>query len=288
MNISFIGAGKVGTSFGIYLKQKGINITGYFSENFKDAQLASDKTKSIAYESLKDLVKDSQVIFITTNDDSIKNIKDKLIDESKNDLNQKIISHVSGSYSSNILSDLKKYNAYVYSTHPLQSFADIDSSVEKLYNTVFTIEGCGENISVLENLLDKTNNKYFKIDTNYKELYHVGACVVSNYLVTLIDLGLSFLEQVGIDKKDGIEAISPLIDGTIENIKTFGTKKALTGPISRGDVKTIKSHLESINTNTPDKLLFYKTMALMTLDISLNSPSQTNIEEIKNILKGED
>ena len=282
MNVGFIGAGKVGISFGMYLNSNGINISGYISEHLEDTQIATAKTQSKIYLSLKDLIYDSDIIFITTNDDSIELVKDEIIKEASDNLKYKIISHMSGSLSSDALSDLRIYDCYTYSVHPLQSFADVDTSVSKLSNTVFTMEGSNEKISILENLLSILGNKYFKIDTNNKELYHVGACVVSNYLVTLIDLGLSFFKEIGIDESNAIDALNPLIDGTIENIKCFGTKNSLTGPIARGDTKTIESHLKSIEANAPDKLMFYKMMALETLNISSNTPK--DVEKMKSII----
>lgn len=282
MNISFIGAGKVGTSFGLYLKKKGIKIIGYQSKNLEDAKSSSLRTDALAYEDLNTLVSDSDIIFITTNDDNIKTVKDNLIKEVNIQLRDKIIVHMSGSYSSKIIKELSQYGCYVYSMHPLQSFSDIDTSVTKLQETVFTIEGQEEKIHIIKNLLDKTGNKYFEIDTNNKELYHVSACIVSNYLVTLIDLGLDFLKQIGINEDDGLDALMPLIDGTIDNIKRFGTKDALTGPIARGDINTIESHLNSIEANAPNNLSLYKLMGLKTLDLSSNSPSK--IIEMERLL----
>lgn len=282
MNISFIGAGKVGTSFGLYIKRKNINVVGYFSENIEDSKNASFRTDSQTYQNLNSLVCDSNIILITTNDDNIKTVKDKLLNEVNINLKNKIVVHMSGSYSSDILKELKEYGCHVYSMHPLQSFSDIDTSVDKLQTTVFSIEGKKDKIGILEDLLDRTKNKHFQIDTDNKELYHISACIVSNYLVTLIDLGLDFLKQIGISEQDGLDAIMPLIDGTIDNIKQSGTKNALTGPIARGDIDTIKSHLTSIEINAPDNLLFYKLMALKTLDISSNSDSK--VQEMKDIL----
>ncbi|CAH2214572.1 Rossmann-like and DUF2520 domain-containing protein [Tepidibacter aestuarii] len=287
MKICFIGAGKVGTAFGLYLSRKGFDVIGYYSKNFESAKKASYLTKSTPYESLSDMIKISDIIFITTNDDSIESAVNKLSQE--NILKEgQIIVHMSGSHSSSILNSIEKFGCYIYSMHPLQSFANVEKSVEKLENTVFTIEGSIEKIDVLESILEKTENKYFKIDSNSKNIYHAGACVISNYLVTLMDFGLSFFDSIGIDEKDAFEAVYPLIEGTIENIKNLGCKNALTGPLARGDINTIENHLNSIKVNIPQKLSFYETMALMTLDLSSKVPSRNKekIEILKNILQG--
>ncbi|WP_159428979.1 Rossmann-like and DUF2520 domain-containing protein [Tepidibacter formicigenes] len=289
MKICFIGAGKVGTSFGLYLSRKGFDVIGYYSKSFESAKKAAYLTNSIAYKRLSPMIKLSDIIFITTNDDAIKSVVNQLSQE--NILNKgQILVHMSGSHSSSILNSVMNFGCYIYSMHPLQSFADIENSVKKLESTVFTIEGNIEKINVLEWILKKSGNKYFKIDSNFKSIYHAGACVISNYLVTLMDFGFSFFNSIGIDEKSAFEAVYPLIEGTIENIKTLGCKNALTGPISRGDSNTIENHLDSIKVNIPDKLSFYKAMALMTLDLSSKVPSRDKekIETLKNILQGVD
>ncbi len=286
LKVSFIGAGKVGTAFGLYLSRKGFPVNGYYSKSFESAKKASYLTKSTPYESLSNMIEVSDIIFITTNDDAIKHVVNQLSQENILKKGQ-IIVHMSGSQLCTILDSLEKFGCFIYSMHPLQSFADVENSLQKLESTVFAIEGSNEKISVLESILEKTGNKYFIIDSRVKGIYHAGACVISNYLVTLMDFGLSFFNAVGIDEKDAFEAVYPLIEGTIENIKDLGCKKALTGPISRGDISTIQNHLKAIEVSIPDKLSFYKAMALMTLDLSEKVPSEDK-EKIKNTLQGVD
>src|SRR3990172_13192268 len=74
-------------------------------------------------------------------------------------------------------------------------------------------------------------------------LYHAGAVVVSNFFVALIDYGLKFYEALGADKQEALKAVLPLIRGTLANIETAGIPDALTGPVMRGDVQTLRSHL---------------------------------------------
>jgi predicted short-subunit dehydrogenase-like oxidoreductase (DUF2520 family) len=284
LKFGFIGAGKVGKSFGIYLKNNGFNIAGYYSKSIESAKKGAKLTDSKAYDDMRQLIDNVDIIFITTNDDEIKNIVDILYLNSF--INNKIVVHTSGSYSSNILSPLKELSCFVYSIHPLQSFADIDNSVKSLKNSVFTIEGCLEKIHVIESILNKTNNNYFKINSDDKPIYHAGACVISNYLVTLMDYGISLFESIGIKEKEALDALYPLIDGTIQNVRNLGCSKAITGPISRGDYKTIQTHLNAMENSIPSKVDFYKNMALMTLLLSSKEKllDEQKIQNIKNIL----
>ena len=120
LNIGFIGAGKVGTAMGIYLKEKNYNILGYYSRTYESAQNAAALTNCNAFIKLESLVKNSDLLFITTNDDEISKICNRLLDEDLINA-EKIVVHMSGADSSKILEKLKKKGCYIYSLHPLQS-----------------------------------------------------------------------------------------------------------------------------------------------------------------------
>ncbi|WP_425449354.1 Rossmann-like and DUF2520 domain-containing protein [Dethiothermospora halolimnae] len=284
MKIGFIGAGKVGTTFGIYLKNNGFNIYGYNSRTKESGETSAKLTDS-QYYSIYDLSHGSDIIFITTGDDEIENVIDRLADNNLLKEGQ-IIAHMSGASSSDILKRAKKKGCFVYSIHPLQSFADIKKGVEDLKDTVFSIEGDKEKIDLIEDILNRCGNKYFEITKEQKSIYHATACVVSNYLVTLMDYGLSLFKSIGIDKDDGFKALYPLIDGTIKNIYGLGTEKALTGPISRGDIKTIERHINSLK-DDKEKLKLYKILGLETLQLAEKEKLKDGekISNLKNILK---
>ena len=220
MNIGFIGAGKVGSAFGKYLKINGLSVVGYYSKTYSSAIMAADFTMTKPFKDIEDIVKVSDLIFITTSDDEIKNVLNNLI--TTNSLKKgHILVHMSGSLSSNILEKSKDFGCFNYSLHPLQSFADIDKAVSDMHKTYFTLEGDKEKLDVLEGIISKTNNNYFILNSEQKSLYHVTACIVSNYLVTLIDYGLDIFKNIGIEEKAGFKALYPLIDGTIKNIDKF-------------------------------------------------------------------
>lgn len=287
MRIGFIGAGKVGTAFGRYLKNKGFHIIGYYSRTIESSKRAADLTESVFFESADKLINEIDIIFITTNDDEISKVCEGLAEGSLLKPGQ-ILVHMSGAASSGILNSARARGCYIYSLHPLQAFAHISKAVEDLSKTVFSIEGDSEKICVIEEMLRECGNDYFIIDKEQKSLYHATACVVSNYLVTLMDYGLSLFEAIDIDKDEGYKALYPLIEGTIKNIYNLGTEEALTGPIARGDIKTIEGHIESLNKICPDKLELYKIIGDKTLELAAKGKlyDKNKIIEIKKCLKG--
>jgi predicted short-subunit dehydrogenase-like oxidoreductase (DUF2520 family) len=94
----------------------------------------------------------------------------------------------------------------------------------------------------------------FLLADEKRAAYHAGAAIASNYLVTLRRAAGSLLEAAGAPP----EALDPLMRRTIEN----GFE--LTGPISRGDWKTVDAHLAAIRTERPELEPMYMTLAQTT------------------------
>lgn len=275
MKIGFIGAGKVGKAFGAYLYKHKNVLTGYYSQSIESAKEAASLTNSGYYRQIEDLVKASNLIFITTPDSVIEGVAGQiasLYSEEKNcqgttgPLQGKTFVHMSGAHSSELLKSLGKKGAEVASLHPIQSIADVETAVNQLQTSVFSIEGTEGALKKLKLLLEQMGNTYFTIESEQKTLYHMAACTVSNYLVTLVEAGLSMYEAIGIDRKMAYKALYPLIRGTVENLKHMDTKEALTGPIARGDINTVKAHLNAVN----DKDLedFYRYLGQATVQIA--------------------
>ena len=279
MVIGFIGCGKVGFSLGKYFSLKGITLSGYYSEFYKDAIEASEFTNSKAYENINDLVRDSSMIFITTPDDSIHEVWQKL---STLNLSNKIICHTSGSLTSSIFLDINNSDAFAYSLHPIFAFSDKYNSYKNLQNAYFSIEGPELHIHELKDFIKSLGNKSFVINKDDKALYHLASVTVSNLVLSLINTGCSYLSQCGLSENDALEALLPLIQNNIDNIKTNGFISALTGPIERNDLGTVKHHIGAIPTGDIE---LYKNLSLKLLSLSEEKHKNKDYKELKEYLE---
>ena len=102
-----------------------------------------------------------------------------------------------------------------------------------------------------------------------KVLYHASAVIASNYLVTLLNLASGLWSHLGISQDEGLKALLPLVRGTVENLEAVGLPNALTGPIARGDVGTVKRHLAALADVAPEILSVYKELARHAIPIAL-------------------
>jgi predicted short-subunit dehydrogenase-like oxidoreductase (DUF2520 family) len=80
-------------------------------------------------------------------------------------------------------------------------------------------------------------------------------------LVTLVNDALGVLDIAGVEQPARL--LAPLLSAALDNVLRLGDA-ALTGPVSRGDVATLATHLNTIAAQAPDVLPSYLAMARRT------------------------
>jgi len=279
MKIGFVGAGKVGSAFGHYLKDMGIDVLGYCSKSIASAKIAAVFTNTNYYE-LEELVNCCDHIFLTTPDDVISELWSKI---KAFNLQDKKIFHMSGSLSSEIFEDIASHGAFGYSLHPLYPFTS-NNSYKGLSDAIFTIEG--KEIAKVEGFLSVSKINCFEIKAENKIKYHAAAVFASNYIVSLAKISkLLFLES-GVPEGLVNKALYPLMLGAVNNIIDRGVENALTGPITRGDVGTIEKHREALR----GFLGVYDELGEVALGIVMENGKLPNekLKQMSNILGGKE
>jgi len=281
---SIIGAGRLGTTLGYSLSKKGFKIISVSCRTLLSAKNSVDLIgQGIPMSDNKKAVKNAEIVMISVPDDHIKNVVNEL---SSINLNQKFIFHCSGLISSKTLSPLKKSGAVTASLHPIQSFPKKSRDLNRFKNIYFSIEGDKKAQKISNMIIKKLGSRSFVINPEDKPLYHTACTIASNYLVVIMGLAENLLEKVGVKKEVRDEMLFPLVKGTLNNITKKGIPGSLTGPISRGDIETLKSHLNCLK-NYPSILRAYKELAQQGLETASkeNRLSQNEIREIKALLE---
>jgi predicted short-subunit dehydrogenase-like oxidoreductase (DUF2520 family) len=141
-----------------------------------------------------------------------------------------------------------------FGMHPLQTFTRARGA-EQLDGAFAAVSGETEEALAVGNWLARTLGlEPFALADDKRAAYHAGAAIASNYLVTLRRAAGSLLEAAGAPP----EALDPLMRRTIEN----GFE--LTGPIARGDWKTVDAHLTAIRNERPELEPMYVALAETT------------------------
>lgn len=160
------------------------------------------------------------------------------------------VAHVSGATP---LSALEPH-ARRFGMHPLQTFTrsrgaeQLDGAWAAVSGETDEARGHGRELALTLGL------RPFDLDDTARPLYHAGAAIASNYLVTLHRAASRLFEAAGAPP----EALVPLMTRTIEN--DFD----LTGPIARGDWDTVGAHVRAIHDEAPELEPMYVALAEAT------------------------
>jgi len=285
LKIGFIGAGTVGSALALQLAKKGYHVVAVSSRSHISADKLAKALPGCKAERHNQAVADiSDMVFITTPDDIIARIASGV----KWRPGQSVI-HCSGADSTAILEAARQSGAEIGGFHPLQTFASVQSALENMPGSTVAIEAEEPLLAVLKEMASALDSHSIELKGENKAIYHAAAVMVSNYLVTLVKMATDLWETMGISKEEATRALLPLLKGTINNIGTIGLPGCLTGPIARGDVGTIKKHLESLEKAAPGLLPTYRELAMQTIPVALaaGNINERQAEALKAVLEKE-
>lgn len=265
--INIIGAGNLGKTIAkLIVTNRAGNIQGICNSTLNSAKNAAEFiTEGKCFEKIQDLPP-SDITFIATPDNILQDCCKELA-KSENLQPGSIIVHFSGALTSKILESVKIKSCFIASIHPMRSFAQPEISVLKYNPTYCAFEGDQQAIESLQKTFQMIGSITFQINSDKKSFYHSSGVFASNYLIVLFKTAISCLEEAGVETEIAFKLILSLMQGTLNNLEsTLSPEKSLTGPIKRGDDKTIIDHLNSLESKNLSNL--YKQLGLAALNIA--------------------
>ncbi|MBP7187585.1 MAG: DUF2520 domain-containing protein [Ruminococcus sp.] len=279
MKIGFIGAGKVGVSLGKYFSENGMEISGYFSRTERSAREAAEFTGSELFLSPEQLIIGSDAVFLTVTDGAI---KDTYLSLPKELLKGKQLCHCSGAMSAEeAFPNISDFGAKGTSIHPLFPISSKTESYMELRNAFFCIEGgCAAEWSAI---LSDMGNPTRIITSDIKNRYHAACSVASNLVCGLMAESAELLEQCGFTEEEALSALEPLAISNMKRIFTVGPTAALTGPVERNDVSTIKKHIACINGGNDSDI--YRAVSKKLTEMAKERHPQADYTEMEKLLR---
>lgn len=272
MKIGLIGCGKVGISI-FYLLRRNNQIVGVYDISKKNEKIAAKILNIKKNPSYKELIRESDALFLATPDDAILAAYQK----AKVFINRsKYVYHFSGLLPSDILPKTK----YIYraSVHPFATFPRI--VIPPVRQRFFSsIEGDRMAIKIAKKIF---RTKYFtikEIKKKDKDFYHLIGVFSSNLLVGLISSIYKLAQKINWSEKDIYQMVFPIIEETLNNIKRYSLKNALSGPLQRGDIDVIEKHLRTLK---KDKNLYnmYKILSKIILENIVGDNKKTRLKKV--------
>ncbi|WP_051343949.1 DUF2520 domain-containing protein [Alicyclobacillus herbarius] len=174
---------------------------------------------------------------------------------------QTIVAHTAGSLDASILQPLAETGVRTVAVHPLQTVAD--AAEGNLFHGVwFTLDGEESALAEVAGWVQHLGGQPILARGMDRARYHAAAALASNALVALAALTTEVSPL-----PEGLLPFLPLMQGTLQNLRRQGLPGALTGPVERGDVETIKRHLKAL-ADLPDALAAYTALGRATIRLA--------------------
>lgn len=275
--VSIVGGGQAGRAFGRMLHRAGLEIRSVVC---RTPGRSGEAVAFIGAGVPAASPEPADLVLLAVPDDRIRDVASTL-----ENVSGSIVIHLCGALSTDVLEPAAAAGSRVGAIHPLRSFADPGAAVEAFPGTYCAVEG--EPSDELEEVVRKIGGIPLRLDSEGKILYHAGAVFASNYLVTILAAARKLLETAGIPESESLGPALSLARGTLANVERIGIPAALSGPVERGDLGTLRKHREEIRNRMPGLKVEYAELALGTVEIALEkgSISTERAEEIREIFR---
>ena len=265
--LGFVGAGRVGKGLSLALSRAGYEVAGVSSRSGPlSAQQVADR---------------SDIVFLTVPDDRI-----AAVTESISWKKGQAAVHCSGAAELSVLDAAARQGAAIGGFHPLQMFADPEVAAQGLSRCAIAIEADGDLQVFLDQIIRKLGATSLRIPPGGRAAYHAAAHYAAAFLCASIAEGVEVWKRIGIPPEDALPALLSLARGAMDAVERSGPARAMAGSIARGDIATVRRHVEALEKLDPKLREHYCRMALKTVPMSVEAGgmSEARAAEIRALL----
>ncbi len=280
--IGIIGAGRVGSAFASVTYPNG-DVVATSSRRSEHREWLSKRLPNIAVvDNPAKVAELADLVFITTSDTAIRAVCDSI-----QWLPRHHVVHCSGALTLAALEAAQNAGASVAGLHPLQTFPDY-ANPDRLSKISYAIDCNDQDLKVwLQSFAHAQDSNTFYIQgESAHAAYHASAVLACGLLAGLVGVSAELWKHAGIDRDRALKLLSPILKSTVEAIDDDGLPDAISGPYVRGDIDTIRTHLQITSDVNPDTSRAYASLALAQLHIANEKGNLDNasLSGIKRLL----
>jgi predicted short-subunit dehydrogenase-like oxidoreductase (DUF2520 family) len=261
--IGIVGAGRVGTALGVAFSRAGWPVVGVAT---RDEQRRArflglvPGSQAMGAAALPDEV---ELIFVAVPDDAI-----PFVAAGIRLYGGQAIVHTSGALPASALAAARAAGTQTASFHPLVAFADLERALAALPGSTVALEGDAQLVAMLAQLTVDIGAQPVALPPGGKTAYHAAAVLSAGGFIGLLDAIAELGRGAGLDEAGSLAIYAPLIRQSLANAEALGIAAALTGPLLRGDVGTVRGHLDTMRRLAPGALDLYRAAARREVDLA--------------------
>ncbi|SHK69999.1 Predicted oxidoreductase, contains short-chain dehydrogenase (SDR) and DUF2520 domains [Pseudonocardia thermophila] len=179
-----------------------------------------------------------------------------------------IVVHTSGASGVAPLAPATEHGVLPLALHPAMTFTGRTEDVARLTGCCVAVTAApGDEAAwhVGEALAVELGAEPVRVPEDVRPLYHAALAHGANHLVTLVRDAVGLLERAGVTPAERV--VAPLLSAALDNALRHGDR-ALTGPVARGDVETVRTHLRVLSDADADLARTYRALATRTVHLA--------------------
>ncbi len=275
--IGVIGAGRVGAVLAAGLRSAGHDVVSAAGESDASRARIAGLLPGVGVDKPSAVARTCDLLLLTVPDDMLGNLVCDLANSGALHKGQYVV-HSSGRHGLAILAPAIAVGARAIALHPAMTFTGTAVDLERLGGCVFGLTAETTERDTAARLVADLGGRAMWVPESRRALYHAGLAHGANHLVTLVTEAMELLAAAGAD--DPAATLRPLLTAALDNALDHGDA-ALTGPIVRGDVNTVRAHLRGIATEAPTTLPSYLVLARATLSRAVTDGRLTAMRALK-------
>jgi predicted short-subunit dehydrogenase-like oxidoreductase (DUF2520 family) len=262
--IGIVGGGAVGTALGVALSRAGWPIHAVASRDAtRRERFRSLVQVSRAFVDPEPLVEEVELIILAVPDDVVAPLAGTL-----RMYGGQAMIHTSGALGAEALAPAMAAGTQIGSFHPLVSFADTERAVAALHGATIAIEADDQLAAMLADMAEAIGATPVRLAPGAKPAYHAAAVLAAGGFVALLDAIAELGRVAGLDESGSLTIYGRLIEGTLGNARALGIGAALTGPVTRGDLGTLRANLDVVRIHAPSAMDLYVAAARREIELA--------------------
>jgi predicted short-subunit dehydrogenase-like oxidoreductase (DUF2520 family) len=260
--LGFIGAGRVGTGLALSFARAGCRVVAVASRSAASAKRLSRRlgTRPATPQEVADR---ADIVFLTVPDDAIEAVSSAIRWRAGT-----ACVHTSGAAELDVLGKIVADGALAGGFHPLRMFGEPGKAFD-LRGCAVAIAGPDALAKKLERLARAIGARPLRLPEGGRVLYHIAANFSGAFAIALVAEAVELWKKLGIGERDALRALLPLLRGSVDNVEKLGIAGALGSVVARGDVGTIRKHLEVLAREAPESLPLYRLLSLRTVPVAI-------------------
>ncbi len=266
---AIVGGGRAGLGMARAMARAGCAVTAVVARRPAGAALATRLLRRrVGTTDLAGAVSGAGVVLICVGDDRIPDVVEamRLLP-----LSGKQVLHTSGALPAGALAPLGRAGARIGSLHPLASFPvpKPGTPAIDLHGVAFAVDGDPAAARAARAIARAVGGHPVTVPAASRGAYHLAASILANDLVALLDVGLDLAARsMKLPRRRVRQALLPLVRACVENVSRTGTTAALTGPVARGDFRTVSRHLSILSREEPDLERLHRLLSCRAVDMA--------------------